>query len=111
MLLRIALTKTYRYIIYTSIAIMCTYTVGIFLIGILRCRPLSLVWDVTWTPSSGKGTCLDQQLIVNLGYSFSAMSIFFDWLFALLPVPILWGLHIKLHIKISLFLVLGLGVL
>jgi hypothetical protein len=49
--------------------------------------------------------------IANVGYAFSAMDILFDWMFALLPVPMLWDIKMSLQIKLSLILVLGLGVL
>jgi hypothetical protein len=49
--------------------------------------------------------------IANAGYAFSAMDILFDWVFALLPVPMLWDVKISVQIKASLFLILGLGVL
>jgi hypothetical protein len=49
--------------------------------------------------------------IADVGYAFSGMDILFDWLFALLPVPMLWNVKMSRAIKASVFLILGLGVL
>lgn len=39
------------------------------------------------------------------------MDIILDWLFALLPVPMLWNVNMSRQLKGSLLIILGLGVL
>jgi hypothetical protein len=73
---------------------------------LFQCHPVSFAWDKVY----GTGTCLNAELIANLGYAFSATSIFFDWLFALLPVPMLWRVQMTMQIKIAIFFILGMGV-
>jgi len=61
--------------------------------------------------NAGQGKCLKPETIANFGYAFSAMDILFDWLFALMPVPMLWDVKMTVQLKLSIFLILGLGVL
>lgn len=67
---------------------------------------MSHVWDTV-----GEGTCKDPVIVVNAAYAFSAMDILFDWGFALLPLPMLWDIKMSLQVKMSLFAILGLGIL
>ncbi|TVY27410.1 hypothetical protein LHYA1_G004176 [Lachnellula hyalina] len=98
--------KVYRYIIFTSMIILSLWTIISFFIVLFQCYPVSYAWDQT----SGKGTCKDAIVVVNAAYAFSAMDILFDWGFALLPLPMLWDIKMSLQVKMSLLLILGLGV-
>jgi len=98
--------KTYRYILYVSMVVLSLWTIITFFIILFQCRPVSFAWD----QRSGKGHCTPSTSIANAGYAFSAMDILFDWLFALLPVPMLWDVKMSIQVKASLILILGLGV-
>jgi hypothetical protein len=73
---------------------------------LFQCHPVSFAWDKVY----GTGTCINAEVVANFGYAFSAIDIFFDWLFALLPVPMLWHVQMTMQIKISIFFILGMGV-
>ncbi|KAF8860532.1 hypothetical protein BDZ45DRAFT_619535, partial [Acephala macrosclerotiorum] len=109
LLLRIAAFSMYRYILWVSMVIMTIWSTVSIALLLAQCRPLSLSWDPTWAPSSGRGSCMDRKVFTNVGYAFSAMDIFFDWVFAIIPVPMLWGLQMSKPIKCSLCIILGLG--
>ncbi|TVY36574.1 hypothetical protein LOCC1_G006859 [Lachnellula occidentalis] len=98
--------KVYRYILYVSMSIMSIWTIVIFFYVLFQCRPISYTWDTR----SGKGKCISAEQIAEASYSFSAMDIVFDWLFALLPVPMLWNVKMSIQVKVSLFAILGLGI-
>lgn len=88
---------------------MVTFTLGAvmtFFVLVFQCHPVSLAWD----PTSGVGTCLGSAVIANFGYAFSALDIFFDWMYALLPIPMLWDVKMTFQVKLSIFMILGLGV-
>ncbi|TVY13502.1 hypothetical protein LARI1_G008800 [Lachnellula arida] len=99
--------KVYRSILFSGMTVMTLWTVVTFLIVLLQCRPFSSTWD----RFSGKGKCLSSTFITNNSYAFSAMDILLDWLFALLPVPMLWDVKMSTQSKGSLLFILGLGVL
>jgi hypothetical protein len=90
---------------------MIIWTVVTLVVVLLQCQPLSLSWNPNFIPGDGKGHCMDRTVFTNYGYAFSAMDIFFDWAFALIPIAMLRGLQLSLQVKISLFFVLGLGAL
>ncbi|APA12867.1 hypothetical protein sscle_10g076370 [Sclerotinia sclerotiorum 1980 UF-70] len=96
----------YKYLIWASLAIIWTWTIVTFIIGCLQCRPLRAAWD----PLT-KGKCLEAHVITNFAYAISAQTIFFDWLFALLPIPMLWGLKMSSQLKVSIVIILGLGII
>ncbi|KAM0180783.1 hypothetical protein ACHAPF_002076 [Botrytis cinerea] len=75
------------------------------LIGAAKCKPLKASWDPL-TP----GVCLEPRIIANFAYAISAETIFFDWLFALLPIPMLWDIKMSLRLKFSIMFILGLGI-
>ncbi|KAI9649884.1 hypothetical protein NHQ30_002467 [Ciborinia camelliae] len=76
------------------------------LINGIKCRPLKAVWDPLTT-----GKCLDPRLITNFAYAISAETIFFDWLFALLPIPMLWGIKMSPQLKFTVIIILSLGII
>lgn len=98
--------RRYRWVLYGSmvfVAIWSIITAGIIL---FQCSPVPEAWNRT-----GNGKCLAPISITNTGYAFSAMDILFDWLFALIPVPILYDVKMTIQMKLSILLILGMGVL
>jgi len=98
--------KVYRNILYVSMAVLSLWSIITFCIALFQCSPVYTAWD----KSTGKGHCLKPKAIADVGYAFSAMDILFDWMFALLPVPMLWDIKMSLQVKLSLILILGLGI-
>ncbi|KAJ8067811.1 hypothetical protein OCU04_003407 [Sclerotinia nivalis] len=96
----------YKYLIWASLAIIWIWTIVTFIIGCIQCRPLKAAWDPLVT-----GKCLEPRIITNFAYAISAETIFFDWLFALLPIPMLWGLRMTSQLKVSIVIILGLGII
>ncbi|KAF7947569.1 hypothetical protein EAE96_008653 [Botrytis aclada] len=106
LLLRITSVKTfYKYLIWISLAIVWIWTIVTFVISCIQCRPLKASWDPL-TP----GVCLEPRVIANFAYAISAETIFFDWLFALLPIPMLWDIKMSLRLKYSIMVILSLGI-
>ncbi|KAK6596266.1 hypothetical protein ACHAP3_000374 [Botrytis cinerea] len=106
LLLRITSVKTfYKYLIWISLVIIWIWSIVTFVISCVQCRPLKASWDPL-TP----GVCLEPRIIANFAYAISAETIFFDWLFALLPIPMLWDIKMSLRLKFSIMFILGLGI-
>ncbi|PQE28739.1 integral membrane family protein [Rutstroemia sp. NJR-2017a WRK4] len=95
----------YKYLIWISVGVVSIWTLITFIIGLIQCRPLAAAWN-PYIP----GTCLPSDVVPNFGYAISAETIFFDWLFALLPIPVLWNIKMNNRLKISIALILSLGV-
>ncbi|TGO15002.1 hypothetical protein BTUL_0045g00120 [Botrytis tulipae] len=106
LLLRITSVKTfYKYVIWISLAIVWIWTIITFLVSCVQCRPLKATWDPL-TP----GVCIEPRILENFAYAISAETIFFDWLFALLPIPMLWNIKMSLRLKFSIMVILSLGI-
>ncbi|KAI1269506.1 hypothetical protein F5Y18DRAFT_370316 [Xylariaceae sp. FL1019] len=105
-LYRIAVTnKPIRLLIMISIGILTVWTTVSTIIVALQCTPLSLAWGV------GEGTCLPAYILANTGYSISAMDIASSFLYASIPIFLLRGVQLSTRVKISVIVLLGLGVI
>ena len=107
LLLRLSVAPMHRYILHASIIILALWTTITFLIVAFQCRPLRLAWN----PASGTGTCMAPIAVTRLGYAFSALDIGSDFLYAFLPVAMLWNIQMTWKLKFSICIVLSLGVL
>ncbi|KAJ4251053.1 hypothetical protein NW762_011704 [Fusarium torreyae] len=77
----------------------------IVIIGLFAmCRPISANWDPT------AGTCSAPIVITSLSYLVSAAAVATDWVCAILPAFMLYKAQMKKATKISISIILGLGV-
>lgn len=90
-----------------GIIIFIWSVVGSIIIG-LQCRPLSILWGET--PLS-EGTCISPNAMSDLSVSVAAMDIGSAFLFAALPVFLLHRVQLPSSTKISVVILLGLGIL
>ncbi|KAI1672271.1 hypothetical protein Ptr902_05039 [Pyrenophora tritici-repentis] len=105
-LIRIASGKKWiEYVIYMSM--FCNFVVmggtGFYLF--FQCRPV----QKNWTPTM-EGECNDRNIQTVLSYAVAVVSISTDWIFATLPIFLLWNVQLDWRVKGSVMLMLGLGV-
>ncbi|PKS05246.1 hypothetical protein jhhlp_008617 [Lomentospora prolificans] len=105
-LLRLAVQKVYKYILWGSLVVVTIWSVVIFFWDIFQCNPVAAQWDYTIP----KFTCVSAAQIVSAAYSISVMTILSDWLYALLPIPMLWSVEMTKQTKITVIIILGLGI-
>ncbi|KAK4569631.1 hypothetical protein LTR86_003395 [Recurvomyces mirabilis] len=74
---------------------------------IFRCAPISYAWDT----SIPDGTCQPVLVMAYIFYVTNAVNIATDWFCALLPIPLLWDAPLDIKSKISVGVLLSLGVL
>ncbi|KUI71670.1 hypothetical protein VM1G_07091 [Cytospora mali] len=104
-LYRIAETqKTVRKWLLGSMILLTVWTAVSVLTIALQCRPLAAAWG------EGTGTCVSGETISNTGYSFSSMDIATSWFYALLPIYLLKNVQLSTKLKVSVIIILGLGV-
>lgn len=73
------------------------------LTAIFQCNPISAWWTIE------KEGCMDAQIIVNITYAASAVNSIADWLFASLPIFMVWNLNQPRRMKILIGGILGLA--
>jgi hypothetical protein len=108
LLARIAPTPFYRYLLWFLAVSMSMYNFLMFFICVFQCQPYSYTWT---RMLGGPGSCMSEQVIINMAYTFSALDIFFNFAFGLLPIPMLWNVQMTRGAKACLYFVLGLGCL
>jgi hypothetical protein len=106
-LLRIAVKKVYIYILQVSIVVVAIWSVIIFFYDIFQCVPVEAQWNFTITSAK----CVSGTQFVAAAYSISVMSISTDWLYALLPIPMIWSVQMTKQAKATVAFILSLGIL
>jgi hypothetical protein len=57
------------------------------------------------------GECNGRNIQTVLSYAVAVVSISTDWIFATLPIFLLWDVQLDWRVKISVMSMLGLGIL
>ncbi|KAK7749708.1 hypothetical protein SLS53_000287 [Cytospora paraplurivora] len=105
-LLRLAVQKRYTYTVYASMVIVLIWSLALFFWDIFQCSPVQAQWDYT-IPNL---KCVSAQEVVNTAYALSVMTIVTDWLYALLPIPMIWKVKMNKQTKATVVVILGLGI-
>jgi len=58
-----------------------------------------------------EGTCNGSSIQTTLSYAVAVVSILSDWIFAILPIFLLWNIQLDWRVKCSVIGMLGMGVL
>lgn len=106
-LLRLAVQRRYTYTIYTSMVVVAIWSLALFLWDIFQCSPVQAQWDYTIPDLK----CVSAQEVVNGAYALSIMTIISDFLYALLPIPMVWKVQMTTQAKSTVVVILGLGIL
>lgn len=106
-LLRIAVKKVFVYILQISMVVVVIWTIVIFFVDIFQCRPVSAQWDFTIKNAK----CITGDQFVGAAISVSIMCIVTDWLYALIPIPMIWNVQMTKQAKVTVGFILSLGIL
>ncbi|KAI0012750.1 hypothetical protein F4779DRAFT_625669 [Xylariaceae sp. FL0662B] len=109
-LLRLANHKRYTYTLYASIAIVTVWSLVLFFWNIFQCDPVEAQWDYTILKNVPDSHCVSTDEIINAAYALSVMTILSDWLYALLPIPMIWNVKMTAQAKLTVVVVLGMGI-
>ena len=106
-LLRLAVQKRYRWTLWASMFVVAVWSTVSFFWDLFQCSPVQAQWDYT-IPGE---VCVSSEQIVAAAYALSVMTIVTDWMYALLPIPMIWNVKMTKQAKIIVVVLLGLGVL
>ena len=96
-LLRIAVKRRYTWTLKISMVVIALWSLAIFLYEIFQCTPVQAQWDFTIKNFK----CVSGDSFVAAAYSISAMTIVSDWLYAILPIPMIWSVKLTTQAKIT----------
>lgn len=105
-LLRLTPSQFFHRFIWSMIGFMAMYSTVALITILTQCRPMHFLWDATGTV---KAVCFSPLGLRACAYFNATCGIFADFVFALLPIPMLWSVKINMRVKIALFCILGLG--
>ncbi|OJD30262.1 fad binding domain-containing protein [Diplodia corticola] len=106
-LCRITTVPLHKKILWTLIAVSVVASTVACVIVFSGCRPFEATWDKTIPGAK----CTGAANSLSTSYIISAITIVTDWSCALMPVFIVWDVQMHWKVKVSVCLVLGLGVL
>ncbi|RDW62106.1 hypothetical protein BP6252_11539 [Coleophoma cylindrospora] len=106
LLLRIAIRPLYIWILRISMVVVGLWSLAIFLYDIFQCTPVQAQWDYTIHTYK----CVGPNSIVSAAYAISVMTILSDWLYALLPIPMIWNINMTAQAKFTVGIILSLGI-
>lgn len=105
-LLRIAVARPHKIIIWSVIIVHEVYSVFFFFLFVLQCRPAAYFWTKY---TGGSGTCVNPKLTVDAFYGYSAISCAGDWILGIIPIFIVWNLQMNVRTKVSVACILAVG--
>ncbi|KAM4056086.1 integral membrane family protein [Hirsutella rhossiliensis] len=105
-LLRLAVWTAYKWILWISLVVFTLWGLGIFIWNIFQCTPVAKQWDFRIE----RGFCASPDAIIASAYALSVLTVLSDWLYALLPVPMVWNVKMTKQAKWTVVAILGLGI-
>jgi hypothetical protein len=103
-LLRIAIARTHRLILWTTLIVIEVYSLYFLLVFTFQCWPVSHFWNQF---RGGKGRCVSSDLTIISFYVYSSISCVADWIFSILPIFITWNLQMNTKSKITVGFILA----
>ncbi|EMD62475.1 hypothetical protein GGP41_002006 [Bipolaris sorokiniana] len=105
-LLRITIVPLHIWIIRLIMVVSGLVGIAYTSVVIFQCKPISYWWDLN---PNAVGSCLSPALVMNFTFVVSGLNAFADWVFAILPVLIVQGLHMKKRMKVVVASVIALA--
>ncbi|KJZ73135.1 hypothetical protein HIM_07519 [Hirsutella minnesotensis 3608] len=105
-LLRLAVWTAYKWILRICLVVFALWGLGLFFWNSFQCNPVEKLWDFRIE----YGYCAGPYATVSWAIALSIMNILSDWVYALLPVPMVWNINMTKQAKITVIVLLGLGI-
>jgi hypothetical protein len=106
-LLRLTINRIHVWILYTAISFASAIGLVFLFFTVFQCGPVDYFWNRGTRTETG--TCISADLLINIGYFYSASAAFTDLIFVLVPVALVWNLHMDRRNKSAVIGILGIG--
>ena len=106
-LLHIAVGKRFIWILRISMLVVVVWSLALAFWDAFQCSPVQAQWDYTIPGSK----CVTSEQVVSAAYSLSVLNIITDWLYALLPIFMIWNVQMTKQAKATIMFILSLGIL
>lgn len=106
-LLRLTVRPVHVVILWVVIGTVSALGTMFWLVLLLDCRPISYFWNRV--DPSATGTCTSTDILLDIAYLYSVITIFCDSTLGILPVFLVRGLQMNQRTKIAVGGILSLG--
>lgn len=100
---RIFVTRSFKHITAVLLVILSMWWMAVLLTQIFSCTPV----DASWIPPKAE-TCVDTLMFYN---AVTISNVIFDFILLILPMPVVWKLHIDYKKKLQVCGVFLVGTL
>ncbi|KAJ5741007.1 hypothetical protein N7493_000879 [Penicillium malachiteum] len=107
-LLRLAVKKIHRMILYAIIGLAITIGLMFWFVLLLDCHPISYFWGRV-NPLTASGTCLSVNILLDIAYLYSSLTIICDFTLGIFPIVLVWNLQMNQRTKVAVGSILSLG--
>ncbi|KAF6841256.1 integral membrane protein [Colletotrichum musicola] len=106
LLLRLAVSRVHRWIIYVNLAVVWAISIAFFLIMTFQCMPPSYFWRQLY---GDPGSCINLNIVPDATIAHSVISALSDWCIGLLPIALLWNVNLNRRTKALVAVLLSMG--
>ena len=99
--------KIYQGLLWTFMIIQLAGNITSAVLPLSICRNVAALWDPAVALST---TCGDSSAIIKFAYFSNTFNSATDLFLAVFPAMVFWNLNLKLRIKVSLIVLLSLGI-
>ena len=96
--------KMFHKISYLVVGLLTGYGIAYSIVSLASCKPFTFNWD----KEINNGTCIDTSKFYT---SQTVTGVIFDVIVVTMPMPVLWGLQMKVKRKVALTCLFGVGIL
>ncbi|KAJ5691541.1 hypothetical protein N7488_012276 [Penicillium malachiteum] len=107
-LLRLAVKKIHRMMLYVVIGLAITIGLMFWFVLLLDCHPISYFWGQA-DPLTASGTCLSVNILLDIAYLYSCLTIICDFTLGIFPIILVWNLQMNQRTKVAVGSILSLG--
>ncbi|CAI7616625.1 uncharacterized protein N7487_009174 [Penicillium crustosum] len=106
-LLRITISRVHAYILYAAMTLATVIGLIFFFFTIFQCSPVNYFWNRT--QSHAHGSCIKTTTLIGVAYLYSVGAAITDLTIGLVPVALIWNLHMSRRTKVAIIIILGIG--
>ncbi|CZR50852.1 related to integral membrane protein [Phialocephala subalpina] len=107
-LLRICVKPIHKNIVYGTLTMVILFSIFYFFLVLFQCTPYSYFWEQYL---GKKGSCINPAAVPDASIAHSVVSFTADWILGLLPIALIYDLKMNVRTKVSVAVLMGLGLL
>lgn len=106
-LLRLTINRIHVWILYAAVSFASAVALVFLFFTVFQCSPVHYFWNRGTAAETG--TCISTDLLINIAYFYSAGAAVTDLTIVLVPVALIWNLHMDRRKKSAVIGILCIG--